>query len=336
MVNRLDRRGFLGAVGGAAALGAMSPQAAWAQGVEINIGTMGVGGLWYQYGITLSQFIGGHLPEGSVVTVRDFAGGDGNIRLIEADQRVQLALGFSMNLAWARNRMTEITDATADNVRLIAGGLDQFYLGVMAMPSLGATTLSELIDAGRGLRISTTQAGSSGDIGVNLLLRAHGIDEAENARRGGSITRVSQQAASENLATGRADVWINMVVAGHARAVELSLSHNMMFLGLSDEAQDFMTRSGFPPSVMPAGTFANQPTDVRMPGTETIIIANASMDEEIAYRITTALIENMAAIRSETAALANFTPERAVDVERAGGAPLHPGAERAYREHGFI
>lgn len=336
MTNGLNRRGFLGAVGGAAALGGLAPRAAMAQAVNIDIGTMGVGGLWYQYGITLSQFIGPYLPAGSVVTVRDFAGGDGNLRLIEANERVQLALTFSMNLAWARNRMTHITDTTADNVRLIAGGLDQFYLGMMALRSLGVTTISEAWDAGRGLRISTTQPASSGDIGTSMLLAAHGIDEAENTRRGGSITRVSLQAASENMVMGRSDVWINMLVAGQPRATELAFSHDMTFLGLSDAAQDFMTDNGFPPAILPAGSFNRQTEDVRLPGSETIIVAHADLDEDIAYRITMSLIENMEAIRSETAALANFTPERAVDVERAGGAPLHPGAERAYRAAGII
>ena len=336
MTNGLKRRGFLGAMGGAAALSAMSPRMAMAQGVNIDIATMGVGGLWYQYGITLSQYIGPYLPAGSVVTVRDFAGGDGNLRLIEANQRVQVALTFAMNISWSRNRMTHITDSTAENVRLIAGGLDQFYLGMMALRSLGATTMSEVWDAGRGLRISTTQPGSTGEIATGLLLQAHGLDEAENSRRGGSLTRVSMQAASENMITDRADVWINMLVAGQPRATELAFSHDMTFLSLSDEAQAFMTDHGFPPAYLPADTFHRQTEAVRLPATETVIIVNSELDDDIAYRITMSLIENMEAIRGETAALSNFTPERAVDVERAGGAPLHPGAERAYREAGFI
>jgi uncharacterized protein len=333
---RMNRRNFLGAVGGATALGAMAPRMAMAQGVNIDMATMGVGSAWYQYGISLSQYIGAGLPSGSIVTVRDFAGGDGNLRLIEADQRVQLGMTFSMNVAWARNRMTEITDATADNVRLIAGGLDQYYVGMVAQTSIGVRSVSEILDAGRGLRVSTSQAGSTSDIGALQILAAHGVDEAANNARGGSYARVSLQAASENMITGRSDVWVQMIVAGHPRVSELSFSHNIRLLGMSEEAMANMQAAGFGRAEMPAGTFNGMDEPVVMPGASTILIANAAMDDDVAYRITRAIIDNMDALKAENAGFRDWTLQRAADVEAGGGAPLHPGAERAYREAGVI
>jgi TRAP transporter TAXI family solute receptor len=268
--------------------------------------------------------------------VRDYAGGDGNLRLIEANDRIQLGMTFAMNLAWARNRMTEITDATADNVRLIAGGLDQYYVGMIAQDSLGSSSITELLEAGEGLDFSTSQAGSTSEIGLMQILAAHGVDEATLSSRGGSISRVSLQAASENMATGRVDVWVQMIVAGHPRLSELAFSNDLQLLGMSDEAMSNLESRGFVPAELPGGVFQGIDDPVVMPGTSTILIANAAMDEEVAYAMTRGIIENIDAIKSENAALRNFTLERAADVESNGGAPLHPGAERAYREAGVI
>lgn len=335
MSSGLNRRNFLGAVGGAAALGAMAPGAAHAQAVNIDIGTFTVGTALFQYGITFSQYIRDALPAGSVVTVRDFAGG-GNVRLIEADQRIQLGFNQSVDVFWARNRMTEISDATADNVRLIAAGLDQYYVGVVAMRSTGVTSVSDLFATGRGVRISTTPAGSTGDIGATQLLAAHGLDEAANNARGGSYVRVSTVAASENIIAGRSDIWVQLIVEGHPRMSEVAFSHDVRLLTMSDEAMDHMRRVGFTPAAIPVGTFRGVDEPVLMPGSTTVMIANASMAEDTAYRITRAIIENFDAIKSEQSALRDWTLERAADVEVGGGAPLHPGAERAYREAGVI
>lgn len=336
MNTQISRRGFMGVMGGAAGAAALSPSAVFAQSAQIDLGTMNVGSAWYQYGVLLSQYFQRALPEGSTVNVRDFAGGDGNLRLIEADDRVQAAFTFSMNVAWARRGMTDISDATAENVRLLAGGMDQYYIGMMALDSIGVETLSEAIAEERGLQIATTPPGSSGDIGVSLLLRANGIDEDTLNQWGGGVSRVSLQAASENMVTGRADVWVNMLVPGHPRTTELAFGHPLRFLGLSDEAMAAMTEFGLNPAELPAGTFEGQDESVMLPGTSTILIANASLDDDIAYTMVRTIIENIEAMKEENASLRNWDMSVAANSELAGGAPLHPGAERAYREAGLL
>lgn len=335
MNTQLGRRGFLGAMGGAAGLAAVSPSALFAQ-AQLDMATMNVGSAWYQYGVLLSQYMRRELPEGSVVNVRDFAGGDGNLRLIEADDRVQAALTFAMNVAWARRGMTDISEATAENVTLLAGAMDQYYIGMMALDSIGVDTLSEAIAEERGLHIATTPPGSSGDIGVTLLLQAHGIDEETLNSWGGSISRVSLQAASENMVTGRADIWVNMLVGGHPRATELAFGHPLRFLGLSDEAMGNMIDLGLNPAELPAGAFEGHDEGVMLPGTSTIMIANSNFSEDYAYGMVKSIIDNLDEIKSETASLRGWDMAAAADTDLAGGIPLHPGAERAYREAGII
>lgn len=332
----IGRRTVLGGLGAATASALLPGSPALAQAQTIDIGTMGVGSTWYQYGVMLSQYFKRNLPDNSVVNVRPYAAADGNLRLIEANDRIQIGMTFSTNIAWAKSGMTDVSDATAENVRLIAAGLDQYYVGMAAPASMAHDTISAALDAGEKLTISTLSPGSLGEIGTMLVLRAHGLDEAAFNARGGTVNRVGIQAASEAVVTGRADVWINPISRGHPRMTELAISHDIKILGLSDEAMAKMAEFGFTPTVLPAGTFNGQDADVMLPGTSTTLIVNEAMSDETAYQVTKALIDNLDAIKSENASLSGLTVQKAADSSLAGGLELHPGAIRAYKEAGAI
>jgi len=65
------------------------------------------------------------------------------------------------------------------------------------------------------------------------------------------------------------------------------------------------------------------------------LIANASLEEEAAYQITKALIENAGKLASAHAAWSQFKPEEAWKSENTG-IELHPGAIRYYKERGWM
>jgi TRAP-type uncharacterized transport system substrate-binding protein len=59
------------------------------------------------------------------------------------------------------------------------------------------------------------------------------------------------------------------------------------------------------------------------------------MDEDLAYAITKAVVENKERLVAGHKALSDFEPENAWRPENIN-LPLHPGAERYYRERGWI
>jgi TRAP-type uncharacterized transport system substrate-binding protein len=70
-------------------------------------------------------------------------------------------------------------------------------------------------------------------------------------------------------------------------------------------------------------------------GFPTVLITNTALPEPIAYTITKTLIESKEALVRGHAGLAAFDPTTAWKPENVG-VPLHPGAERAYREKGWM
>ena len=63
------------------------------------------------------------------------------------------------------------------------------------------------------------------------------------------------------------------------------------------------------------------------------MIVNSELDEEFVYEMTKAIVEELPAIGQGHIVYANLTAE---EMARDLGIPMHPGAERYYREIGVM
>src|SRR5690606_17005239 len=83
----------------------------------------------------------------------------------------------------------------------------------------------------------------------------------------------------------------------------------------------------------PAGTYGGQDEDVTLFGVKALYVTSSAMTDDEVYTIVTAILDNLDAFRAIHPALADLTTE---DFLSGLGAPLHPGAERAYQEAGVL
>jgi uncharacterized protein len=124
------------------------------------------------------------------------------------------------------------------------------------------------------------------------------------------------------------------MIRGHPTISEVSLTSDVAFLDLPEASQEFLSQHG-----LTIGTYGpwfegqEEPTVGANLGT--VLIAHASVDEETAYQITKAIIENVETLKGSNAAWAGFDPSTAMLPETTGIA-LHPGAARYYREAGMM
>ena len=109
----------------------------------------------------------------------------------------------------------------------------------------------------------------------------------------------------------------------------------MTFLGLDPESARAMLPLGYTPATMPPETFKGQAAPVSTVGFPTVLITNKELPEPIAYTVTKTILEAKDALVRGHAGLAGFDPTTAWQPEKVG-IPLHPGAERAYREKGWM
>lgn len=214
----------------------------------------------------------------------------------------------------------------ATDLRTIAALYDE-HIHLVALADSGINSVADLA----GKRVSLDEPGSGTFVDANLILEANGLsadDLTAEALKG--------NAATEALRNGRIDAFF--VVAGYptGAVVELASAADIKLVPIDGAgAEALVAEHGFfASSDIPEGTYEG------VEGVTTVSVGaqwftSVNEDEELIYNITKALWND------ETRKLLDVGhskgPSVNTDTALAGvGVPLHPGAERFYREAGLI
>ncbi len=87
-------------------------------------------------------------------------------------------------------------------------------------------------------------------------------------------------------------------------------------------------------AIIPGGMYKGTDEDVKTFGVKATFVASAKVDDDVIYEVVKAVFDNFDRFKSLHPAFANLTEEEMV--KDGLSAPLHPGAERYYRERGWI
>ncbi|MFN0000853.1 MAG: TAXI family TRAP transporter solute-binding subunit [Burkholderiaceae bacterium] len=314
------------AVGNTGALAQSGPQ-------NLAFSTLGQGTAWYVYGATMAELLRKTLPAGSNIDVKPFSGGVGNAKLV-AKNETPLGLSFTVTNRWAMQG-AEGYETKLDNLRGLVGGLDSYYLIVMGTSKLNANSLKDIKDRKLPVRLYTLPVGSLGELGAKQMLKEYGITYNDIKAWGGTITHQGYKVIVDAFKDGRADLLIAVITPRHPSITEIATFSDVKFLNVEPDRVNGLKALGYQPSVMPADVFKGQSQPVSTVGFPTVLITNAALPEPVAYMITKTVIDNKEALVRGHAGLAEFDPATSWKPENVG-APLHPGAERAYREKGWL
>ncbi len=313
---------------------AVTVAGAWAQQpVTLAFSTLDTGSAWYVYGATMAEMLRKALPAGSNVDVKPHSGGVGNPRLV-AKNETPLGLSFTITNRWAYEGK-EAYDAKLDNLRALVGGLDTYYLVAVVPKKLGIATVKDIKDRKLAVKGTTQPVGSLGEFAARQLMRSAGMTYADIKTWGGSMQHAGYNVIVDAFKDGRADMLIAVVTPKHPSVTEIANAVDVKFLGLDAETMKALAPLGYVPATMPPNTFKGQTEPVHTVGFPTVVITNKDLPEPVAYTITKTLIENKDALVRGHAGLAEFDPKTAWQPEKVG-IPLHAGAERAYREKGWM
>jgi len=313
---------------------AVTVAGAWAQQpVTLAFSTLDTGSAWYVYGATMAEMLRKALPAGSNVDVKPRSGGVGNPRLV-AKNETPLGLSFTITNRWAYEGK-EAYDAKLDNLRALVGGLDTYYLVAVVPKKLGLAGVKDLKDKKLAVKGTTQPVGSLGEFAARQLMRSAGMSYADIKTWGGSMQHAGYNVIVDAFKDGRADMLIAVVTPKHPSVTEIANAVDVKFLGLDAETMKALAPLGYVPATMPPNTFKGQTEPVQTVGFPTVVITNKDLPEPVAYTITRTLLENKDALVRGHAGLAAFDPKTAWQPEKVG-IPLHPGAERAFREKGWM
>lgn len=164
-----------------------------------------------------------------------------------------------------------------------------------------------------------------------IYLEAYGMTIDDMA----SSTQLSLQDICNGLADGTIDVGVYITDFPSAPISDLAVTKGIRLLEIDDEAaaKIIETNDHFYPSVIQAGSYPGLDVDVKTLATRTCLIASPDVPEQVVYDVVKVICESQDKLGDIHPRAPMFNTENALDGQMA---PLHPGAERYYKEIGLL
>jgi len=307
--------------------------------VNLKFASFSVGGSWYIYAVNIAEAITPLLPKGSKIDVLPYQGGVGNPILVSKGD-ADLGLSFSTCSNWAFKGIVDYANRKKmDNLRAVVGGLNKPHrVTLIARKDAGFNSIQDIKDKKLKVRLVTVQRGGMGEALARQVLEAYGMTYNDITGMGGSVNHIDLPVALQQLQDGQADLFIHNVGYKQPDVVELCLRGNMKFLTLApDKAKYLVEKYGFQSGLkIDKGEFTGVTADIPSIGYPTGVITTAKIPADLAYVITKGICENKAKLAAAHASLTTFNPTIAWKPEINGFVPLHPGAEKYYKEKGWM
>ncbi|WP_198586047.1 TAXI family TRAP transporter solute-binding subunit [Pararhizobium haloflavum] len=313
---------FTKAAAGALALGlAMVPMTAKSQEF-INVLTGGTSGVYYPLGVALSEIYGDNI-EGVRTQVQSTRASVENLNLLEQGRgEIAFSLGDSLVMGWEGNEEAGFR-APLQKLRRVAA-IYPNYIQLVATADSGITTLADL----EGKTLSVGAPASGTELNSRSILAAADMSYEDL----GQVQYLPFAESVELMKNRQLDATLQSAGLGVASIQDLSTTNPTTVVEIPS---DLVESIGAPyaPGVIPAGTYEGQDEDVETATVVNYLVTHEDVDEETVYQMTKLLFENLDRMVSAHAAAEAISIDAAVDENPV---PLHPGAERYYKEEGLI
>jgi len=185
----------------------------------------------------------------------------------------------------------------------------------------------------KGKRVGVGLPASGAQVGALLILEAAGLKK--NVDYIAEELNTSQSA--ERLADGQLDAFLTVTGAPSAGIAQLASTAGMKLMSLPDPIQQAVIAKApfYFSSPIPQSAYESMPTDVSTLAVAAQWLVSSDQSEELVYGITKALWNK------NTRKLLDRGHAKGKDVQTTSaldaiGIPLHPGAERFYKEAGLL
>jgi hypothetical protein len=296
---------------------------AQAQQQFINVLTGGTSGVYYPLGVALSQVYGKALPAAKVSVQATKASAE-NLNLLQAGRgEIAFSLGDAVSDAWKG-----VEDAgfktKLGKLRGVAA-IYPNYIQIVAAADSGIRTLADL----KGKRVSVGAARSGTELNARAIFKGAGMGYADL----GKVEYLPFGESVELIKNRQLDATLQSAGLGVASLRDLANALNIVVVPVP---ADVVTKVGDPAyeaGVIPANTYQGQTADVPTARIRNMLITHSGVSDDTVYAMTKSMFDNLDQLVSAHAAAKGIVPKEAI----AGmPIPLHPGAEKYYREAGIL
>lgn len=294
----------------------------------ISIGTGGVTGVYYPTGGAICRLVNKSRKEHGIRCAVESTGGSVyNINTIKAGE-LEFGVAQSDWQHHAYNGTSKFEgDAAFPDIRAVFSvHAEPFTLLVRG--DSGITKFEEL----KGKRVNVGNPGSGQRATMEVVMAAFGIGMDDL----GLATEYKGSEMAKQICDGNIDAMIYTIGHPAAAIKEATTTCDVKLVSVTGPAIDKLVADNpyYRVASIPGGMYAGNDQDTTTFGVGATFVSSAKISDDVVYVVAKAVMENIDDFRQLHPAFGNLDPKQMV---KAGlSAPLHPGAEKAYKELGLI
>ena len=201
------------------------------------------------------------------------------------------------------------------------------YFQVATLADAKINTFADL----KGKTVVTQPKGNTAEVVTDAVLKLNGM----NYQNPKVQFQASYTDAVAMLKDGHAQVMTMGTTAPASAIMDLASARDVKLLPVDDKTMGELAKQnpGYIKRVIKAGTYPKQDRDVPVIGYSTHIVAACDLPEDVVYKMTKAMAQNVDAMAAVVKPITGLTPkDMAVDI----GVPFHKGATKFYKEVGAL
>ncbi len=308
-----------------AVLGAGVLVAAPARAAEqfVNVLTGGTSGVYYPLGVALANVIGKAMPDVKT-SVQSTKASVENLNLLQAGRgEIAFTLGDSLSDAWKGNEEAGFK-APLKKLRGVAA-IYPNYIQIVARADAGIKTIADL----KGKKISVGAPKSGTELNARAILGAAGIAYTDFAK----IEYLPFGESVELMKNRQLDVTLQSAGLGVASLRDLATSVDIVVVAIPADVVKKVGDPAYITATIPANTYKGQTADVATAAVQNFLVTQEGVPTDVVYGMTKALWTSLDQLVAAHAAAKAITLKNALN---GMPVPLHPGAEKYYKEVGLI
>ncbi|WP_374299679.1 TAXI family TRAP transporter solute-binding subunit [Ferrovibrio sp.] len=289
----------------------------------INILTGGTSGAYYPIGVALSNVYAKAIPN-SKVQVQPTKASVENLNLLHARKgEIAFTLGDSLSDAWNGKADAGFTTKLS-SLRAIAA-IYPNYIQIVANADSGIKTLADL----KGKRISVGAPKSGTELNARAVLAAAGLSYKDFSK----VEYLGFGESVDLMKNRQIDVTLQSAALGVASIRDLASSIAITVVAVPADLVPKIGDPAYVATTIPANTYNGQGADIPAVAVNNFLVTNDKISDDLAYKMTKALFDDLGALHAAHAAAKVITLENG---PKNSPVPLHPGAIKYYKEKGVL
>ena len=290
---------------------------------DIIMGTAGTSGTYYIVGVAMGNTVSEKSDINNIV-VQSSLGSMENINLTNLDQ-MQLGFSNADGVYWAYNGSGSYTESGKQDIL----GVMSLYMSAGQMVTKANSGIKNYGDL-KGKKVCLGPPSTTIIEMSKSILKEYGIDPEKDI----TPYYLTFDEGVQKVVDGELDA--TFYVAGLPTAAMMNAASTTDMALVDADPAILQKIAGeqpyYQPYTIPAGTYKGVDYEVNTLKIMTQIFTNSQTSEEAIYDFVKVALENLDSYKGAHNVIAEITPESAAQMD----IPLHPGAEKYYKEIGVL